>query len=195
MRKILLTILLVVTYFSVLKIFKNFYVADNHYKKSQKIVRKNEPDQAIYLASVAIEKNKNEPRYYLGRAKVYLAATISTANIEYKSLALADLEKAKALNPNNLVTIKNSVFPYYLLSLKDLSKPVNAQNIDQDFIENTKAFYSATKEKYKTDVGVYTLIAKYESKLGLLEEFEDGIEKVEILRPDLLQWHDSFNVR
>lgn len=197
MRKGVFTITLVVGYIFLLKTYQNFYLADILYKTSQKLVAQGKEDFAVKKANEAIQKNKKEPRYYLGRAKIFLAATLNKdeqGKIAAKNYALADMEKALELNVDNLVTAKNLVFTYYILATNSLEIPAGKENTDQNYISETKDFFNYIKHKYDTDVGIFALTAKYEKNLNLVEEFNKSVEKVQTLRPDLLDWHESFNV-
>ena len=106
-----------------------------------------------------------------------------------KKLALNDLQTAQNLNPNNLVTLRNVVPLYYFLAIEDLEKPADGKNIDPEFIEATKDYFTMMHSYSPTDVGIYALLAKYEKRLGLNELYEQSVGRIKILRPDLLEWY------
>lgn len=184
--KILKAVVLTVVYISLLKIFWNAVSADESYIDSQRALKESNFERALLYANKSIEKNSNEPRYYYGRAKVY----IGNAN---KDEALADLQKAQELNPKNLVTLRNVVPIYYFLSIFDLSKTSSVNNLDEKYYTVTKAFYSDLKNYSPTDVGINVLLAKYEKRLGMEQEYKKSLEIIKSLRPDLLDWHPNLN--
>lgn len=189
-----LSFLLICTFsfaFFINKIF-GLYVSDINYKKSQIIIKSGDFEKALDLSDLAIEKNPMEPRYYYGRAKILLSSTVGRDEkiiADLKNQALKDLERSYQLNPKNLVTIRNIVPLYYFLTVKDLEKPQGLENIDQNFLGTTKSYYEKVKDISPNDVGVYALLAKYEGKLGLDKMYQESILKINILRPDLLEWY------
>jgi hypothetical protein len=170
------------------------YSADTYFKKSQTLIGTGEEKLVLKDATKAISLNPYEPNYYRGRAKVLIVRSLpySNKNSELKLQILADLKKAYTLNPTNLVTIRNSIPLYYFLAVKDLSLTSGPKNLDEEFVNYTKDFFAITKDAYWNDAGVIASLAKYEKKLGLDTEYEKSVERIKILRPDLLEWHESF---
>lgn len=187
MKKILI-LLLIITYFFSLKNFSKIYSADLYYKDSQRQLALRKEKTALVKAQIAISLNPNEPRYRLGTAKIFL----SSQNENSKPETLENLKKAYDLNPKNLVTIRNSIPLYYLIAIKDIYKKPGKDNIDKKYLEIVKSFFKDTKKKYPNDVGVYVLIAGYERSLEFDEEHKNSIERIRILRPDLLQWYEGL---
>lgn len=171
------------------------YSADVCYEKSVSAIEKGIYYDALEKASCAIANNPLEPNYYRGRAKVLIliAASLQREDIgNLKNQARADLETAYMLNPSNLVTIRNSVPLYYYLAINDYSKQPGSDNWDIAYIKSTRDFYTEVKTTYVHDAGVISLIAKYEKKLGLHDEYESSRQLIKNLRPDLLEWHEAF---
>jgi len=177
------------------KFLMKTYLADVYYEKSQKYLKLSKVGTAQRYADLAIESNPNEENYHRGRAKVNILALVSKSEYEkavLKNNILADLEYSVNLNPNNLVVIRNSVPLYFFLSTNDLSKPAIEGNVDYTYLPHAKRFFEETKNSYFHDVGVIALVAKYEKRLGLEEEYNRSVKQIEILRPDLLDWYESF---
>lgn len=196
LKKILPLILVVLIYSSFVKELKQIYKADIEYTKAQKQFRMEDFQEALEISNWVLQKNRLEPRYYYGRAKVYLASTIDQDNRikkELKKLAIKDLETAYRMNPTNLVTLRNMVPMYYFLGIKDLSKPSANADIDMDFIGITRKYFQDIKHYSPNDVGIYVLLAKYEKRLNLTEGYKESIENIKRLRPDLLEWYPSLN--
>jgi hypothetical protein len=191
-----LTIILIISATGFLaKGLLGMYVADVYYERSQALISEGNIVTAAVYANEAILKNPLEPNYYRGRARVNIAQLIN-ANQQEKELiklaALNDLKTAYDLNTNNLVTIRNAVPLYYFLAAKDLSQPGSSENVDEKFLPVTRSFYQMTKRKFPNDVGVYVLVAKYEKRLGLTDDFNASLERIKQLRPDLLDWQESL---
>lgn len=184
--KILKILVITIIYISLLKIFWLTFNADKSYIGSQRSLKESNFTRALFLANQSIKNNKNEPRYYYGRAKVYLA-------IKNKGGAVLDLEKAEKINRKNLVTLRNIVPIYYFLSINDLIKPGSEANLDEKYFQTTKNFYSSLKNYSPTDVGINVLLAKYERSLQMTVELNESLEIIKNLRPDLLDWHPSLN--
>jgi len=55
-----------------------------------------------------------------------------------------------------------------------------------------KEFFQNTKDKYWHDAGVISTIAKYEKRLSFLTEYQESVNRIKEIRPDLLEWHPSF---
>jgi hypothetical protein len=166
--------------------------ADESYVASQRSLKKSSFQKALSLANKSIKKNPREPRYYYGRAKVLLVSTVELSEEEKhiaKELAIEDLATALVINPTNLVTLRNTVPLYYYLAINDLNKITTENNTDEIYLETTKNYYQSLKHYSQTDVGIYTLLAKYENELGLIEDFEISKQNIQRLRPDLLQWY------
>lgn len=171
----------------------SFFSADVDFKKSQKLIKEGSYDSALYYVNKAISKNPLEPKYYHGRAKVKSAfLVLEEDKSSVKKSIYEDLRKAEKLNPENLVTIRNSIPIYYLLAVGDFYLEPGRENIDENYINIVRDFFSRTKHSYWNDAGVVLSIAKYEKELGLDDEFEESRLRIKDLRPDLLEWHDLF---
>jgi len=195
-KKLILSSLIILIHLTFTREIKRIYKADTDYTESQNQFRTGDFQEALEFANWALEKNDLEPRYHYGRAKIYLATTINqTENIqnELKKLALKDLETALSLNPKNLVTMRNIIPMYYFLGAKDLSKPSTKAGIDLNFVGVTQNYYKQIKRCFPNDAGIHVLLAKYEKRLGLTEDYKDSVENIKRLRPDLLDWHPSLN--
>lgn len=166
--------------------------ADKSYVEGQRAMKRGEFELALEQANKSIDKNPREPRYFYGRAKILLAATVNQdekTTQEYKLSAASDLLKARRLNKRNVVTNRNIVPLYYFLGVKDLRQTGEEQDIDEKYIEFIKGYYQSIKHYSVNDVGVYALLAKYERKLGLEEGYLESVDSVRRLRPDLLEWY------
>lgn len=188
-------IVFLLVFLFVYKTYAEVYTADVFYEKGQDLLGERDFDMAYKYATRAVRNNPLEPNYYRGRAKILISSLVDAKENQVfttKQLALQDLEKAVELNTKNLVTIRNSIPLYYFLAAKDLTKPASKDNIDPDFLPITKSFYDKVKDYSSNDVGVYALLAKYEKRLGLDEGYKYSVEKIEILRPDLLDWYPGL---
>lgn len=171
------------------------YTADRMYEKAKDALNALELSDAFDYAENAIKLNPLEPNYYRMRARVlinYLPYKDVSVRTFTKQLVVQDLQNAYYLNTRNLVTIRNLIPLYYFVAAENVSIPASPKNVDTYFIETTKSFYAKIKDYSVNDVGVYTLLAKYEKRLNLTEEYDASVETVRALRPDLLDWYDSF---
>ncbi|KKS31313.1 hypothetical protein A2380_02970 [candidate division WWE3 bacterium RIFOXYB1_FULL_43_24] len=175
----------------------SIYSADKFSVQATEFLKEREPERALILINKSIEINPLEPSYYRTRALVYLTAGILEENGEnlsdYKSHAYVDLQKSLEVNRDSLVTERNVVPVYYFLANGNPFSVPGAENHDAKFIGETEEFYQMLKSRYSQDAGVISLVAEYERKLGLTEEYEKSKEMIRVLRPDLLDWYSSFN--
>lgn len=179
--------------FLVMYKFLSFYRADVNFKKSQELIKVTEAKSALFYANKAVKLNPLEPNYYRGRAKINTIFLVKDENLEKtKEDIYSDLKKAENLNPDNLVTIRNSIPIYYFLAVKDLSIISGVDNIDSNYIGTVSEFYRKAKSDYWSDVGVLLSVAKYEKRLGMLDEYEKSASRIKDLRPDILEWHELF---
>ena len=170
-----------------------YYYADVNFKKSQELIGMGFEDEALYCADKSVSLNPLEPNYYRGRAKVNTVFLVSSKETSVvKESIYNDLKKAVGLNPDNLVTVRNSIPLYYFLVVDDIFLTPGSDNLDETYSSEVIHFYEKTKERYWSDVGVIVSIAKYEKKLGLIKEYEKSVERINDLRPDILDWHESF---
>jgi hypothetical protein len=79
------------------------------------------------------------------------------------------------------------------LASEDPKVAAGSKNWDKNFVEITSDYYKELKNTYSHDAGVISLVAGYEKKLELMDEYNVSKRMVEELRPDLLQWYQSFN--
>ncbi len=190
--KKVIIILITILYLWSLANFVKVFVADAHYTQSQKNLRTGEIEKALEKSEKSIRNNPSEPRYYYERAKILLTSSVSledTDSSKIKEAALKNLQKAETLNPKNLTTLRNSVPIYYYLAIKDLVGTPSKENIDLEYLETTKEFFQKVKQEYSNDAGVQVLVAKYEKRLFLEQEYEETVEQIKQLRPDLLEWY------
>jgi len=193
--KIFLLILVWVLFFYGFSFLRKTYLADVYYAKSQNLLKKVEAKRSQEYADLAVELNPREPNYSRGRAKVNTVSSVSLSENEQKVLKqkiLRDLQNAVNLNDENLVIIRNSIPLYFFLSTKDLNRPATVDNLDLAYLSYARDFFKYAKEKYNHDAGVISLLAKYEKRLNLDEEYNESVELIKTARPDLLDWHESF---
>ena len=191
-KTLLITLIVGVYLYLNFYIFK-FYNADIYYKKGQEYIKKGEEKKALYFADKAVIANPLEPNYYRGRAKVNTVLLVSSQDKQkIKQKIFEDLTKSFELNKNNLVTIRNSIPIYYFLAVGDIYKAPSNNNYDERYIGYVKEFYNETKNNYPNDAGVILGVAKYEKKLGLEESYQNSVERIKFLRPDLLDWNELF---
>lgn len=173
------------------------YSADKLAVEASDRLEKMEYEKALKKIDEALELNPSEPSYYRTRALVYLAKYVLEKDTQdalgYKEAAYHDMVKSLELNPDNLVTKRNLVPLFYFLAVENVDMASGKDNHDPEFIDITTAFFDDLKKEYSHDAGVITLVAEHERKLGLDEEYEGSRETVRMLRPDLLEWHKSFN--
>lgn len=179
-------------YLLLMVIFWQTIVADKSYAASQAALKKGNLETAVQQANLSIAKNPDEPRYYYGRAKVLLTVTVNLSEEErsrVKQQALSDLKTSQKLNPKNITTLRNIIPFYYFLAVEDLTKPEGVDNVDPQFIETARSYFEEIENFSPTDAGLYVLLAKYEKKLGLEKLYNESIENIKRLRPDLLEWY------
>lgn len=162
--------------------------ADFNYALAQRALKDSDYPHALELSQRARSQNPNEPRYFYGKAKVLLTQLPNSSKGDILHL----LVSAENISPHNLVTLRNIAPFYYYLAVEDLKKPEGIQNIDQTFLPITLAFLEKLSVTYPDDVGVQVLTATYERKLGQTELFNSKIEKIRLLRPDLLEWQPGL---
>lgn len=174
-------------------IVSSIFVADVYAKLSRASTDAADIPSAMNYVNRAIELNPNEPNYYRQRARVYVSMAgqnSQTVENAIKNAALVDLENAYQLNPNNLVTVRNLAPLYYYLSLKDpLTSGPEIAEVDLESLSAAKEYFSKVQNISPNDVGVYALLARYQKRLGLAEEYNYSFEKIKQLRPDLLDWY------
>lgn len=196
MTKKVLVIFIWSVYILLCVIFIRIFFADINYKKSQAMITGGYSESATSLSEKAVNQNPFEPNYYRGRAKEKFIKLLyvedASAKSQIKERVLADLVKAYSLNENNLVTIRN-IFPlYYFLAVKDMNLETSENNIDPKYIGVTKEFLESNKKRFWNDAGVVASVAKYEKKLGFAKEYSESVQRIMELRPDLLDWYESF---
>lgn len=164
------------------------FVADYYFNESYNKLVLGQNSQAYDLMNKAIELNPKIPSYFLRRALVQAIILQEDTSMlpEYREVltksALQNITFGLSLNRSNLVTIKEAVPVYYLLSIS--SSTVQKETLD---------FYTQVKNAYRTDAGLITLVAGYERKLALEENYAQSKKFINYLRPDLLNWHQAFN--
>ena len=189
------SLFLIFIFFTAINSFYAKYTADVYFSNSEKLLEEFELEKALNNATLSIRNNPLEPNYYKQRAKVYLtmAAVLSDEyKSELKKSALDDMNTAYNINPDNLVTVRNLVPLFYFLSVREYTLNISEENIDRDFLPITKSYYEKIKNISPNDAGAYGLLAKYEKRLGLANEYNQSIKIVGELRPDLLEWHENF---
>jgi len=175
--------------FFVLFNLSKIYRADINFKKSQEFLSDGDRERALYFANKSINLNPFEPNYYRGRAKVLTVYLFPTQNVSsIKEKIYLDMKKSIELNPLNLVTIRNSIPLCYFLAVED----VGNVSVDMNYSGAVKEFFQNTKDKYWHDAGVISTIAKYEKRLSFLTEYQESVNRIKEIRPDLLEWHPSF---
>lgn len=195
MRKLLKIFLIAVlwlgTFFWTRTVWDN-YSADAHYEKSQHQIDSGDYYEALESINSALTLNPYEPNYYRGRARINVIS-LSVVQEEFipeiKKEIQDDLIHAYILNPDNLVTMRNLVPLYYFIATKDITVREDSANLDPEYLENTKSFIQRLKDRFVNDAGVYVLVARYEKRLGLTKEFGDSVKRINVLRPDLLDWY------
>lgn len=191
-KKILISLIWSV-YIFLCVVFFRIFSADLNYKKSQVLLSGGYSERAHRLSQKSVNQNPLEPNYYRGRAKVNLIKILYvddlTVRAEIKEKVLSDLKKATSLNENNLVTIRNLVPLYYYLAITDMN---SESTLDSKYIDVTRGFLESNKNRFWNDAGVISSIAKYERKLGFVKEYGDSVRRIMELRPDLLDWYESF---
>lgn len=186
-------LLLLLTLFVIsMKNIHTLYSADISAERSTNYLDAGDYISAERYASRSIRLNPLEPRYYLSRARAYvalLAGEEESVVRTYKLLALQDMRMALALNPNNLITVKSLIPLYYFLATKDVTLPTTKTNIDREFLDITSVFYSKIFDISPNDVSIYTQLYKYSSRLNLEDIRNNSEEKIRTLRPDLFDWY------
>ena len=181
----------------VISYVNRIFLADKLSVQAADFLKEGDPERALGFINKSVELNPFEPSYYRTRSLVYLTAGILEKDVNkktgFKNNAYNDLQKSLVLNPDNLVTERNLVPVYYFLANGNPESAPGAQNRDPEFINATKDFFQMLKSKYSRDAGVISLVAEYERKLGLTDEYEKSKEMIRNLRPDLLEWYGSFN--
>lgn len=191
-KNLIKTVLLIFIAFCAEHIYV-IYTADIYLEQSKADFANREFSRALKYADKALRANPLEPNYFKNRAKTYLGLlTLQELNSnidEIKQTALNDMEKAMELNPNNLVTARNLTPLYYFIAVDDLNLPASPGNVDQDYIDISADFLKYVGSLAPKDAGVAVLLAKYQGKLGLTDDYEHSILKIEEMRPDLLEWY------
>jgi hypothetical protein len=176
-------------------LFRVFF-ADINYAKSQEVIAGGYTKSVSVLSEKSVSQNPFEPNYYRGKAKVDLLKLLYVSDpatkLQIKERVLADLVKAYSLNENDLVTIRNELPLYYFLALKDIGLGTTQNNTDPRYLGIAKEFFESNKKRFWNDAGVIASVAKYEKKLGFVQEYSESVQRIMILRPDLLDWYESF---
>lgn len=186
--KILSKLCISIAYVLLIYTFINVYRADIYAKRAERLLKNIELEQASASALTAIKLNPNEPYYYRVLAKIYITKAIT--NKEYKNKTLELLEQALSLNENNLATIRNNAPIYYYLALNGVEQ--GNLTIDKNYIHTTAGYMAKYKKIYPTDLGLLVLFAKHEKKLQLDKNYNESIELIRKLRPDVLTWYKDL---
>lgn len=172
------------------------YLADVASKESDLYFERGDVIKALALANRSIKMNPHEPFYYRQRAKTYMLTTMgqSADEISYiKASTLKDLLRAREVNPDNLATLRGEISLYYLLALSNLTEASQQKSQDNTtdifYLGLAKDYYQTLSERFYDDAGVLTQIAKYQKMLGLENDYQNSVERIRILRPDLLEWY------
>jgi len=172
--------------------FINLYFADVYYTSSKSDLENGQLEDAEEHIVSSIKLSSYEPAYRRQKAKILLATLIWSDEDETREEILENLEKAYDLNPKNLTTLRNSIPLYYFLTSGAMNKAGSVENVNADYVTVTRNYYATLKNTYQNDLGLYADIAKYEKKLGLEGDFGETKEKAEIMRNDVVEWHESF---
>ncbi len=195
LKKLLLTFIFVTTYIYILLGLGKIYIADYFSVKSDTTLSEGDIHEALRLSNKAITYNPKEPSYHKQKAKVLIASTVyvNGEDVEIlKNMALEELLIALELNPTNLATLRNTAPLYFFLANKDLAKPTTQKNIDERFLPIAQEYFKQIQNYTPNDVGVQVLSAKYQKRLGLDKDYLETIERIKVLRPDLLVWHTDL---
>lgn len=192
MKKSLLLLAIIISHFYLIGVFSKMFLADLYYKSSKNLLEKGQIQDATKHITQAVRFNHKEPSYKRQKAKILLSTTILMPDEEIKQKALEELNEAQQLNPRNLTTLRNVVPLYYVLAVKDTNKSNSPDNIDPKYAAEAQFHFSYLKNAYPNDLGIYAEVAKYEKKLGLFYEYNQTYEAVSKMRPDILDWHESF---
>ena len=195
MRKALLIIVGFLLYLCSINVFAKIYIADFYAASSERSLKVKENVLAERYIDKAIALNSQEPKYYRTKAKILLAKLVEVELNDQPSIkkeALQYMELARGLNGKNLATLRNSTPLYYFLTIKDFSKPADIENIDQDYLDITRDYYLFLRNTYPNDLGILVELAKYQRRLGMGEDYENTKKMVGELRPEILEWNESF---
>ncbi len=194
-KKVALTLILTLIYFYFLLGLGEIYIADYFDVKSDEALSNGDVHEALRLSNKAITYNPKEPSYHKQKAKVLIASTVYTSNEDrevLKDMALEELLVALESNPMNLATLRNTAPLYFFLANKDLSEPSTKQNIDEKFLPIAQEYFKQIQNYAPNDVGVQVMVAKYQKRLALSDDYLQTIENIKALRPDLLVWHPDL---
>ncbi len=198
-----LTLLIVSLYLYANILFGRQILADMFSKASDNYFGMGESQNALAYSNKSVELNRNEPYYYRQRAKTYILTLVGQPKEQtehIKALAYNDILTATNLNPKNLATLRGNISLHYFLALEDLVNTANnfgradsdtpaTISTDPRYLSLASDYYTILSRNYPNDVGVQTQVAKYQKLLGLKSEYEETLQKVEGLRPDLLVWY------
>lgn len=170
-----------------------FFIADMFDYASDLAIKAGRVSDSVSYSQTSLDLNPWEASYYKTYAQSLLYKSVDLEHRkEYKSLALQNLDKAISLNPQNLATLRNTLPVYYYLVVDDLTQPIRASNLDPDYLV-TYIDRSQSLQKYvPTDAGVLVILAGHYKKLGLTDLYNQTREKIEVLRPDLLNWYPTL---
>uniref|UniRef100_A0A7C4TNV5 Tetratricopeptide repeat protein n=1 Tax=candidate division WWE3 bacterium TaxID=2053526 RepID=A0A7C4TNV5_UNCKA len=185
--KAIMLFLITLGYVLLLATFLKHIIAEINYADSIRLTKNLVLKDALTKANIAVKMNPKEPRYFYNKSKVLLLSEGP------KDEVLKNLQTALELNPNNLVTLKNTTHYYYFLAVKNLefSSKISG-NLEEPYLTLAKTFFSNLKTTYSNDAGVMVIAAKYERSLNLTKEYNETIKRIAELRPDLLNWHPEL---
>lgn len=162
-------------------LFAKYFIADIASKQSNIYLEKKLVQKSYKLALFSTQLNPKEPLYQRQIARIYIIKN-------EKTKAYTHMQNAYNLNPKNLATIKGLIPLYYFLSLKNTQETATPI-YDDYYLHSAKNFYIQVSNAYPKDVGLQTQIAKYQKLLNLNKDLETTKEKIQSLRPDLLDWY------
>lgn len=163
--------------------FGSLFLADYYSQKAEDALEKGEYTSSLKYSTQAIALNPKEESYYRRRAKVSLIFSA-------KEDVLMDINTAIELNPKNLATLRNVIPLMYYLSLQNpMAQNSSEELVDLEYFPKAVEFYRYMFHIYPNDAGILVSLAYYQGKLGLDEDLDQTLQRIRILRPDLLEWH------
>jgi hypothetical protein len=169
------------------KLIGSMFLADVYSARSEKSLENLDFNSSIKFAEKAIALNSMEPAYYRREAKLLLISPAG-GNNSRKELALKDIQTSIDLNSKNLATLRNSIPLLSYLALQDPNSK-DSPSLDEQYLPFVRDFYFSLFEDYPNDVGILVSLAHYQRKLGLTKDLNQTLHRIELLRPDLLEWH------
>ncbi len=194
-KRAFLLLLVPVGYFYFLSVVLNLFIADMYFASAKYKLENGEIENSLKEINKSISSNSNEPQYFRQKIKILDAKRILVKEAEIEKIEgsiLSLLLESESKNPKNLATLRNIIPLYYFWIGKEGTDEEITNPNREEKIKVARVYFLKLKNTYYNDLGILVDVATYEKKLGLMQDYELTKAMATNLRPDVIEWHESF---